>query len=329
MRIFFLHSGNEQFVKIDRDLLSDSNIVLEYHASRKFPFGVIQYWRGIKESDILFCWFASWNSFWALLISKLFQKPSILVIGGYDIANLPAAKYGLQRGGIGKWISRLAMKLATSLFTNSYYSQGEAEKNAGLPPGRVHVIYHGVPDTFGHFENLPRERIALTVGKVEWANLKRKGLEPFVRVAAFFPDVQFILVGAWIDGSIEHLRSIATPNVLFTGRVNEKILIEYYNRTSVYVQASMHEGFGMSLAEAMLGGCIPVVTNVGALPEVVGNFGVKFNNINVFELKKAIDIALMLQEDERTKIRDWILQKFPLQQRKIELYKIINEVLNK
>ena len=45
-------------------------------------------------------------------------------------------------------------------------------------------------------------------------------------------------------------------------------------RASVYVQASWHEGFGMAVAEAMLAGCVPVVRDAGAMPEVVGDAGV-------------------------------------------------------
>ena len=88
-KILLIHSGNETFVQLDREILGISYDVRELYAAHKFPAGFADYFCGIKDSDVLFCWFASWNSFWALLIGKLFRKPSILVIGGYDVANLP------------------------------------------------------------------------------------------------------------------------------------------------------------------------------------------------------------------------------------------------
>ena len=38
----------------------------------------------------------------------------------------------------------------------------------------------------------------------------------------------------------------------------------------VYAQLSFHEGFGVSVAEAMLCECTPVLSTKGALPEVGG-----------------------------------------------------------
>ena len=179
-KILFVHSGNERFVKLDLEILRSFAEVQEFYATRKFPFVFRQYWRGVRSSELVFCWFASWNSFWALLLAKVMRKPSVLVIGGYDLAKLPEADYGHQRGGLMKWISRLAMRLADTLFTNSFYSQKEAQQNADIPAARVQVIYHGVPDPFCSLPDVPKECLALTVGKVDWPNLQRKGLEPFV-----------------------------------------------------------------------------------------------------------------------------------------------------
>ncbi len=315
-KIFLVHSGYETFIRLDRDILGSFAEVQDFYAVRKFPSGFINYWKGVKKSQIIFCWFASWNSLWSLILAKLFHKPSVLVIGGYDVANLPEADYGHQRRGVQKWVSCWAMNLATVLLPFSRFSQEEAEKNAGIPAQRMKMTYIGIPDPFNSMPRRAKERMALTVGKVDWPNLKRKGLESFVRAAAYLPDVQFVLIGEWMDRSINHLEMIASSNVLFTGRVTDEELLNYYRKASVYVQASLHEGFGMSVAEAMLAGCIPVVARAGSLPEVVGNCGLYCETNEPDVVMQCVRSALASPHAERVQARDRILKEFPLGKRK-------------
>ena len=82
-----------------------------------------------------------------------------------------------------------------------------------------------------------------------------------------------MLAGEWWDGTGERLAADAAPNVRVTGRLSDEDLDALFASSAVYVQASLHEGFGLSLAEAMLAGAVPVVTSAGALPEVVGETG--------------------------------------------------------
>jgi glycosyltransferase involved in cell wall biosynthesis len=113
----------------------------------------------------------------------------------------------------------------------------------------------------------------ITVGGVSRSNLKRKGLETFVKSARLVPEARFVVIGKEQDDSINILRSIASPNLSFAGFVSDQELLQWYQKAKVYVQVSAYESFGMSLAEAMLCQCVPVVTERGALPEVVNNTG--------------------------------------------------------
>ena len=102
-RILFVHNGLTQFVRIDRDSLRERYHVTEqYFASPKINPAAL--WNEIQAHDLVFGWFASWHTFLPLLLAKAARRPSLLIIGGYDLANMPEIGYGHQRGGLKKWI---------------------------------------------------------------------------------------------------------------------------------------------------------------------------------------------------------------------------------
>jgi glycosyltransferase involved in cell wall biosynthesis len=324
--ILYIHNSPMSFVRIDRDLLAQEWTVHEWYQRNRL-INPLKLWRAVRKRDLVFAWFASWHSFWPLLCARLLGKPSILVTGGYDTAALPEADYGHQRGGPKQWFARGAMRLASSLVTNSYYCRDEAIQNANADPEKITVIHHGLdPEDFSLPEE-SKESLVVTVGNVVATNRIRKGMEPFVRAAHYLPDVPFVLIGRWGDETVRELKEIAPPNVTFTGYVSDEILGDYLRRAKVYVQASAHEGFGLSVAEAMLSGCIPIVTRVGALPEVVGDTGVYIESTGPEVVADGIRRALALDEDWPVKARSRIVRRFPLAGREKKLVALIERTL--
>jgi glycosyltransferase involved in cell wall biosynthesis len=325
--ILFVHNGAAQFVRLDLEELRKRYRVTECYLRSRWV-NPVTIWRQVRTHDLIFGWFASWHTFLPFVFARLSGKPSVLVVGGYDVANMPQIGYGHQRGGLKKWVSRWTMRFATRLITFSNYSGGEAERNASISQEQVSTIYIGVPDPFVSLPQGQRGRIALTVGNVDRSNLLRKGHEAFVRTAALMPDVSFVLAGAWQDSAVDHLRAIATPNVTLTGWLSDEALGDYYRRASVYVQPSLHEGFGLSVAEAMLAGCVPVVSRVGSLPEVTGNSGIFVDTPAPAAIAKAIAEALTYPEEARAPIRQRILDEFPLEKRGLLLEQLIRPLMN-
>ena len=84
----------------------------------------------------------------------------------------------------------------------------------------------------------------------------------------------------------------------------------------------------MSVAEAMLAGCIPVVTKAGALPEVTGEFGVSIAEPTPAIIAQAIKQALTQPDDTRTVIRQTILDRFPMQTRGLALDRLIAQLVD-
>ena len=326
-RILYVHSRKASFVAIDRQILAERFEVEDLYQPGRRP-NPLKVLRGVLRCDLVFGWFASWHTFFPITLAWLLRKPSVLVIGGFDTANMPDIGYGHQRGGLRMHASRWIFRRASRLITNSSYSLTEIARNTPIPASRVAVVHHGVPDPFG--EQPPaKEREALTVGAVERGTLVQKGQLAFVQAARELPDVPFVLAGKWLDDAVEELRAAAAPNVEFTGWLTQEDLLDRYRRAAVYVQASRHEGFGLAVAEAMLAGCVPVVVNATAMPEVVGDGGVLMESQRPQEVAEGVRRALELGPGAARRARERILTAFPMESRREGVLRVVDEALGR
>jgi glycosyltransferase involved in cell wall biosynthesis len=325
-RILYVHSRKASFVAIDREILAERYEVEDLYQPGRWP-NPVSVIRGVVRADLVFGWFASWHTFFPITLAWLLRKPSVLIIGGFDTANMPDIGYGYQQGGLRRAASRWIMGRARRLATNSEYSLSEIERNTPIPPDRVRVIHHGVPDPFGD-EPGPKEREALTVGAIDHTTLVQKGQLPFVEAARLLPDVRFTFAGKWLDDSVEELRARAGDNVRFTGWLSDDDLHATYRRAAVYVQASRHEGFGLAVAEAMLAGCVPVVMNVTAMPEVVGDAGVLIESQEPDEVAGGVRRALELGPGAPRRARERILTAFPMERRREGILRVVQDSLD-
>jgi glycosyltransferase involved in cell wall biosynthesis len=297
-RILFVHNGTETFVRQDHALLRQFATIENWHQPGR-AYDPAKLLRAVRSSDVVFCWFASWHALAPVLLARRLGKPAIVVVGGYDTANVPQAGYGAMRGGLPRIVARLIIRQATHLITNSQAARAEAIRNGGADERKLSVIYH----------------------------ILRKGLLPFVEAAAHLPDVRFVQAGAWRDDGIEQLRAAAGPNVDLRGFVDAAALAALYSSAAVYVQPSLHEGFGLSVAEAMTAGCIPVVSRAGSLPEVVGDAGVVLSDTTPAQIAASIRQALRAPAELRHAARERVLTLFPMARRAAALRTVIEELL--
>jgi glycosyltransferase involved in cell wall biosynthesis len=326
-RILYVHSRKASFVAIDREILAERYEIEDWYQPGRVPnlLGLVP---AVLRADLVFGWFASWHTFFPITLAWLLRKPSVQIIGGFDTANMPDIGYGHQQGGLRRWASRWIMRRASKLVTNSEYSRSEIAANTPFRPEDVTVVHHGVPDPFGPLDqSRPRERLALNVGAVDAGTLVQKGQLPFVEAARHLPEVRFVLAGKWLDDSIDRLRAAAGSNVEFTGWVSDEELTDLYARAGAYVQASRHEGFGLAVAEAMLAGCVPVVMDVTAMPEVVGDAGVLISSQDPQAVAEGISKALEAGPAGSARARERILTEFPLQVRRDGILPVVEAAL--
>lgn len=330
IKILFVRTSKSSFIQNDLELLRrhfDIRVV-DFVLSRKnlkgtlaTMFGML---KGILWANLTFSWFADTHAFLAVRLSKIFRKKSIVIVGGYEVAKVPEIEYGAMLNSKLARNVKFVLENADKVLAVSEFNKKEILKYTNFK--NVELVYNGINcDKFK--PKGEKEDLVITVGYITDAVIKRKGFETFVKSALYLPNAKFVLIGKDIDDSIKYLKSISPSNVEFTGFVSDDLLLNYYQRAKVYVQVSAYESFGMSLAEAMLCECVPVVTNRSAIPEVVGDTGFYVSYGDEKTTAKVIKKALEAPEELGKKARERIKTLFPIERREKELISEIERVL--
>lgn len=324
MKILFVHANMSSFTRMDLDILRQVHEVRVVHLRREtiggFLDSSLKTWAGVWWADLVFAWFGSFHALVAFLPAVLLGRRRVVVAGGYDVACDLDIEYGNMRPGVRRQIGRAVFRMAHLILPFSRNAAEETCRYAGADRALIHVIPLGVPTDWVN-KPIPetKEKIVLTVGSVNRSNLIRKGFRAFVEAARLLPDISFVMIGEWEDDAIEDLRANSPVNVKFTGLVSDDKLLAWMQKARVYVQVSAHEGFGLALAEAMLCGCIPVVTARSSLPEVVGDTGLFVPYNDAQATAQAIRQALEMGPESAARAHRRIHEHFPLARRSEQL----------
>lgn len=323
-KVLLVHPRKASFIQADIDILSRhfDLRVLDIGSYRRSLRSLVvvgyRLLKGVLWADICFSWFAEDHADAMVRLSRLFGRPSVVVVGGYEVVAIPELGYGSMLDPkkakmVRRILGRAAVVLAVSKFI-------EDKVRSCASPKRLEVVYNGV-DTDRFLPRPPKEDLVVTVGVITKETIPLKGLRTFINSAAELPDVRFVVVGNSPDGSVEQLKSSSPRNVEFTGFVSNERIAEIYGRAKAYCQLSMHESFGVSLVEAMSCGCAPVAASSGALPEVVGDSGHIVPYGDAEATVRAIKEAL---REDGLKARERAEKMFSLRIREKELVRIID-----
>ena len=323
-KILFVYTDFSSFVKADLEILRHYFDVIPHQWTRtrdiKNMLRVMWY---VYRTDLSFIWFAGGYAARVILFSKLFRKKSIVVVGGYEVANVPEIGYGQMLSQKSARRVKYVLENADKVVAISEFNKKEILKYANH---NIELVYNGVDcNKFKPARRKKENMVIAVVYTISDITIKIKGLETFVKAAKYLSGIKFILVGDFRDTSIEHLKSIAPSNVEFPGFIPNKEIIKLYQKTKVYCQLSIYESFGMALAEAMACECVPVVTNNAALPEVVGDTGFYVPYGDPQTTAEAIEKALNSNKGKEARKR--IKDMFPIEKREKELKEMINTIL--
>lgn len=230
-----------------------------------------------------------WNSL-DLFLATCLVAP-ILPRGGlvsilYDLIPLRLPEMFPDRERFRLRVARLVAR-SNAVVAISHRTRQDLVELMGVDPARVHVLYPGRRDGFGP---APADAIAdvaarfdirgpyiLYVGALgphknlptllrAFEQVRRRGNVP----------VTLVLAGSlrWGEATLAALERLPSRrHVVVTGPVPEADLAPLYSGAACFAFPSLYEGFGLPVLEAMTCGTPVVVSDRGALPEVVGDAG--------------------------------------------------------
>jgi glycosyltransferase involved in cell wall biosynthesis len=185
----------------------------------------------------------------------------------------------------------------------------------------IDVVHHGFDSENWPLSDANDPDVLITVGFDLHTDRIRnlKGIDMILAVAPAFPDRRFVLVGFDQDAG-----PTIPPNVEVYGRVRRDELIRHYQRAGYYMQLSLSEGFGCALAEAMLCGCIPVVSRAGAPPFIIGRHGAIAETRTVDHVVSVLtDLFRRYDPENHREARAHIEAEFPLERRVAGLSRLL------
>ncbi|MFC1625527.1 glycosyltransferase family 4 protein [Patescibacteria group bacterium] len=131
-------------------------------------------------------------------------------------------------------------------------------------------------------------------------------IEAYKTLITSHPEILLVIAGkkGWLyDTIFKKVKKLGLEGkVIFTGFVSEKDKPAIIKGAKVFVLPSFWEGFGLDVLSAMACGVPVIVSNVGSLPEVVGNAGYFIDPKSSDDIADKLKKVLTLDKFEYNKV---------------------------
>lgn len=323
--ILLVRQLSASFIDTDLELLRRHFDVTDCHYRRyRHPARRLISWilRNRREFDLVLVWFGDVHATVAASAAFLLRKPCVLIVGGYDASSMPS--HGFLSTRKGRLLAGLHFTLCSRILPVSDALLRDLLAFRPRTATKARALPTGCDTEFWRPGSGPRETV-LSAGLAEdWHRAYVKGLDRVVECARRLPHRRVEIVG--LEPVIWPRLGALPPNCSISAPIPREALRARYQAASVYLQLSRSEGFPTVVLEAMACGCVPVVANVGGMPELVGDAGFIVDGDDPNAVAAAVEKAFGAVE-LRARARERIERHFSLRQREDGLVREITNLV--
>jgi glycosyltransferase involved in cell wall biosynthesis len=251
-----------------------------------------EYFIKCLKPDIVhvFSLFDGWvNNFCASVGTLHDDIPTVVTL--YDLIPLVMQKQYLSSAAYKNWYYRKldSLKRSDLLFAISESVKNEAVELLGMMPEQVVNVSTDADSIFRKISLDEDEKIKISARlgihkrfimyTAGWD--VRKNVDELIVAYTLLPKkirntYQLLIIFQNRKDKKDYYKSffkkhgVRSDEVVFSGFVSDEDLVRLYNRCSLFVFPSLHEGFGLPVLEAMRCGAPVIGSNTSSIPEVIG-----------------------------------------------------------
>lgn len=197
------------------------------------------------------------------------------------------------------------IKRAAKIIAVSEATKRDVIRLFGIDANKIVVIHHGIDSQYKPIEDKKdamnilkkygiSDKYILYVGRIQ----ARKNISRLIRAFQLLKqkrtlEHKLVLVGKMVWESKDIFKEIdkldIQEDVILTNHASYSDLPYFYNNADVFIYPSLFEGFGLPPLEAMACGTPVIVSNVTAIPEIVGDAALFVDPYDISSIAEGID----------------------------------------